>query len=94
MFRITEMFEDEETIKLKVDGKLVGTCISLLTEECVKYTKNEEKTVLLDVSGVSYIDTDGVKMLESIKDENLQIINCPMFIEALLKDLISINRGD
>lgn len=88
------MFEDEETIKLKVDGKLVGTCISLLKEECMKYTKNKQKTVLLDVSGVSYIDTNGVKMLESIKDENLQIINCPMFIEALLKDLISINRGD
>jgi anti-anti-sigma regulatory factor len=68
--------------------------VAFFKEECVRYTKNKEKTVLLDVSGVSYIDTNGVKMLESIKDENLQIINCPMFIEALLKDLISINRGD
>ena len=94
MFKITEMFEDEKTIILKVDGKLVGAGISLLKEECMKYKDNRQKTILLDLSGVSYTDTNGVKMLESIKDENLQIINCPMFIEALLKDLISINKGD
>ena len=94
MLRITEMFEDEKTIKLKVDGRLVGTCISLLKQECLKNAKNKQKTVLLDLSGVSYIDSNGVKMLESIKDDNLRIINCPMFIEALLKDLISINKGD
>ena len=94
MLRITEMFEDEKTIKLKVDGRLVGPCISLLKQECLKNEKNKQKTVLLDLSGVSYIDSNGVKMLESIKDKNLQIINCPMFIEALLKDLISINKGD
>jgi len=33
-------------------------------------------------------------MLESIKDEKLQIINCPLFIEALLQDLISEEKGD
>ena len=94
MLRITEMFEDEKTIKLKADGKLVGTSISLLKQECLKNEKNRQKTVLPDLSGVSYIDSNGVKMLESVKDENLRIINCPMFIEALLKDFISISKGN
>lgn len=88
------MFEDDKTIILKVDGRLVGTSISLLKEECLKNTKDKQKTVLLDLSDVSYIDTDGVGILESIKHESLQIINCPMFIEALLNDFISIDKGD
>ncbi len=94
MLRITEMFEDVKTITLKLDGKLVGTCISHLEEQCLNYKAKKNKTVLLDFSGVSYIETDGVRMLESIQDEKFQIVNCPLFIEALLQDLISEEKGD
>lgn len=88
------MIEDQNTIRFKLDGTLVGASISVLKEQCMKYKNNKRKTVLLDFSGISYLDANGVKMLESVKDENLQIINCPLFIEALLKDLVSTNKGD
>ena len=40
MLRITEMLEDVKTITLKLDGKLVGTCISHLEEQCLDFFRS------------------------------------------------------
>ena len=90
---MTEMFEDDKTIRLKLEGKLVGTCVSHLENQCLSHRVKSNTDVLLDFSGVSYIDAGGVKMLERIKDDNFHIVNCPLFIEALLQDLISTDKG-
>lgn len=88
MLRITLMSLSLESVILKLDGKLVGTCVSTLREECLSYKNKDNRTVILDFSGVSFIDPEGVKMLESIKDERLHFVNCPMFIKKLLEHLI------
>ncbi len=94
MLRITLTYLDLETTRLRLDGKLVGTCVSTLKDECLIHKDKKNKTVILDFAGVSYIDPNGVRMLESINDEKLRIVNCPMFIEKLLENLISVKKGD
>ncbi|MEQ9617698.1 MAG: STAS domain-containing protein [Deltaproteobacteria bacterium] len=94
MLRITLIFQDAEAVTLRLDGKLIGTCVSTLKKECLNYKDKKNKTVILDFSGLSFIDRDGVTMLESINDEKLQIVNCPIFIEKLLENLISVMKGD
>ena len=94
MLRITLIYQDEEAVTLRLDGKLVGTCVSTLKEECSTYKDKKNKTVILDFSGVSYIDPNGVRTLESINGEKLQIVNCPMFVEKLLENLISVKKGE
>ncbi len=88
MLRISLIYEDKEAVTLRLDGDLVGTCASTLKKEFLTHKDKENKTVILDFSGVSYIDDNGVRILESITDKKLQIVNCPMFIEMLLKNLI------
>lgn len=88
MLRITLTYQDKEAVTLRLDGKFVGACVSTLKKECLTYQDKKNKTVILDFSGVSYIDSNGVRILESINDEKLQIVNCPMFIEKLLENLI------
>jgi len=41
--------------------------------------------VLLDVSGVTFIDGRGVAMLKRMTSTKLQIINCAALLEDLLK---------
>lgn len=89
VLRVTLINQDDETVYLRLDGKLAGTCASTLEEQCSVYMENNYKTVLLDFTGVSYIDAEGVEMLERVKNERIQIVNCPLYIETLLGNLIS-----
>ncbi len=94
MLRITLIYQDNETVTLGLDGNLVGAFVSTLKNECLNYKDKKNMTVILDFSGVYYIDPNGVKILESINDEKLRIVNCPIFIEKLLENLTSIKKGD
>jgi anti-anti-sigma regulatory factor len=91
MFRTTEISEDERTVTLRLDGKLVHAWVSNLEMLCLHYKDEKNKTVVLDFSGVSFIDNDGVRMLENIKDEKIKIINCSLFIQTLLHKLVTNN---
>jgi len=57
--------------------------VRVLEEECTGRLK-DVKTVQLDFSGVTSISHAGVKMLNSMPAEQLQILNCPDFIQQLL----------
>ncbi len=93
MLRITEISKDEKAVNLRLDGKLVGTWVSDLERQCLYYRDEENKTVVIDFSGVTFIDNKSVRMLEKIKDERIKIVNCSLFIEALLRNLINSNKG-
>jgi len=43
---------------------------------------------VLDFRGITFIDKNGIAMLEEIKDERVQITNCSLFVKKLLEDLI------
>ena len=92
MLRITETSQDEKTITLRLDGKVVGTRVSELEKLCLHYRDEKNRAIILDFMGVSFIDNNGVEMLEKIKDERLQIINYSPFIRSLLHNLIISNK--
>lgn len=93
MLRITETSKDEKTVTLRLDGKVVDVWVSDLERQCLYHKDEKNKTVILDFSGVTFIDNEGVRMLEEIKDERIRIVNCSLFIEALLRNLINSNKG-
>lgn len=94
MLRITPAERDNSAVVLRLDGKVTGTCVAALEEQCMIYKNRDGMTVVLDFSGVSYIDAEGVRMLESINDDRLEIVNCPLFIETLLEKLINSKKGE
>ncbi len=93
MFKITVASEDEKTVTLKLDGGLTCEYLTDLKKLCLSYRDEKNKAVALDFSGVTFIDNQGVTMLENIKDEHLKITNCSLFIEALLNKLVSDNKN-
>jgi anti-anti-sigma factor len=84
MLRITETSKDENTVTLKLDGKMVGASVSDLEELCLHHRDEKGKTVVLDFSGVAFIDNYGLKVLKKIKDNRILIVNYSLFIETLL----------
>ena len=91
MFRITEIPKDEETVTLRLEGKVIDMWIPELKRICLYHRKEKNKRVVLDFSGVTFIDDNGVRMLESIQDGRIEIINCSLLIDSLLRNWI-INK--
>lgn len=70
---------------MKVEGKVVSDDVSVLERECLACLE-EKKGVLLDLSGVTYVDARGVTMLDRlVSEENVRVSKCSSFIEQLLK---------
>jgi hypothetical protein len=86
MLRITEV----STGRTEVSLRLEENWLDMDTGEriCLYHRDEKNKTVVLDFSGVTFIHKKGVRMLESIKHERVELINCSPFIESLLFDLI------
>lgn len=93
MLRITEIFEKENIVTLRLEGKVSGVWVSELEKIRLYYSHEENKAVILDFTGVTFIDNNGVRMLENIKDERVRIINCSPFIRLLICNLIISNRN-
>ena len=88
MFRITRIAEDETSVTLRIEGRLVGGWLDDLARECEPYRARRCR-VNLDLSGVSFADEQGVVALGSIgrgtvgKDV-VGLLNCSLFPAALL----------
>ena len=93
MLKITEISEDDKAVTLRLEGKLIGMWIPELERICLYHRDEKSKTVVLDFSGVTFIDKKGVKMLESIKDERIKIVNCPPLILSLLSEFITSDKN-
>ena len=84
MLRIDKVYENLLTVKLKLEGTLVGEWVSLLEEKILECLENNKK-VLLDFSELRFVDEHGMEMLRRLPPEKIAITNCPRFIEELLK---------
>ena len=93
MIRITEIYEDNKMVKLRIEGKIVGPCIWDLERLCCDYIYKKEKEVVLDLEGVTFIDNKGLHMLGGFKDNEIKLVNCSPFIRSLISSSISSNKS-
>ncbi len=81
---ITRMFENESCVTLGVEGQLVADWGSVLQGECQTLLHQEWK-VLLDFSGVTFIDSRGIEVLNGLRADGLKIVNIPPLIEDVIE---------
>lgn len=93
MLRITKVFDDGEEVVMKLEGKMIGVWVSELESICLFHRDELNKIVVLDFSGVTFIEEKGLRMLKDLKDERVKIVNCSPFIYSLLDKFISRDNG-
>jgi len=91
MLRITENTENVTTVRIRLDGTVTSASYSELGEVCLRHREPPEKTILVDMSGVMFMDNEVASKLDSLRSEQLIIINCSPFIETLLN---TVERSD
>jgi len=83
LLRITRVENGPTGLMLKVEGKIMSEWVRVLHDECQKGSARSTN-VVLDLSGVSYADREGVEMLRAVLGPHVRIAAAPLFLTALL----------
>lgn len=84
MLRITENFENGDTVRLRLDGTLSLATFDELAELCDRHQQRDRVTITIDMEGVNFMHHEAAGLLASMRGESLRIINCSPFIATLL----------
>ncbi len=84
MLRITKIEEQEMPVTLKLEGKVADQWASLLESEC-RMALQTTNRLHLDFAAVSYVDADGVAVVNGLPRQRVEMINVPAFVRALLQ---------
>ncbi len=84
MIRITTMADDGQNVRLKVEGRIVENWITEIKKVCTSLLA-QKKMIFLDFSHVSFIDRQGVKVLQRVLSDRVEIIGASRLVQALLE---------
>jgi len=84
MLRITTVEEVGQTIRLKVEGRVVGEWVPELDHACTVLLAQKKK-ILLDFSGVRFIDRRGSEVLKNMLGERVNMIGASLLVQRLLE---------
>jgi len=83
MLRIERLNEDNATVTLKLDGRIVGQWVAILKKECFQVLKRQ-KQLILDFADVTFIGREGVAILEKLRGQQVECTHCSPFVKGLL----------
>ena len=84
MLKITQVDRGEQTIVLHLEGRLVGPWIDEIQRECDGCLCSE-RLVVLELSGITYADPEGAKILRQLRDKGTRLQGASGFIQELLR---------
>jgi hypothetical protein len=84
VLRITTVAQSPAHVTLKLEGRMVADWVSLVERECLRWLQDNH-TVCLDVSAVTFIEARGVEMLKRRASAHLHLINASVLIQELLR---------
>lgn len=83
MLRITTTIEESSLTGFKLDGQIISDWVTVLEEECLKVLRKNGK-IVIDASGVIFIDCKGIELFKRLAGENFKVENCsPLILELL-----------
>ena len=85
MLRISTIQNDGSPTVLRLEGKLLEPWVSELHDACRK-TFEQKATAVLDLAGVTFVDTPGAIALRNLRRRGVKLTGCSPLVSELLKD--------
>jgi hypothetical protein len=90
MLRISKTATDgaREPVRLILDGQITGRWVAELRRVCLDILDDGSLDVIrleLDLTGVSFLDTDGLALFRDLAGRGVLFTNCSPFTSELLK---------
>lgn len=89
MLRITELIENGNVIKLRLDGTITSESFAEIDRTCARHRQESDRSVILDMAGVTFMQPEPAHKLARLQRDNLRIINCSPFIATLLETAVN-----
>jgi anti-anti-sigma regulatory factor len=80
MLKISQAGTPNHSVSLKLEGRVVGPWVEELRQTCEAFLA-DRRSLTLDLTGVSYADSEGAAMLNRFKSDGVELINCSPFLE-------------
>jgi len=74
-----------EVTTLKLEGQIRGEWVHELRRVCFEILLKPAGRLVLDLAGVSFIDTDGLELFRQLSTERVTLRNCSPFTVEQLK---------
>ena len=84
MLRISEAGTLNETVTLKLEGRLAGPWVEVLHQACAQFLGGR-RALRLDLADVSFADHDGTAEISVLKSRGVTLENCSPFVAEQLK---------
>jgi len=84
MLRIVEVDATNDSMRLRLDGRLVSQWVEVLRSSCQQAFLNHDR-LTLDLAGVSFADREGVQLLRQLEQLQVALINCSLFLREQMK---------
>lgn len=85
MLRISFVESSREASKLRLEGRVIGPWVDELSRLCATLL-NERTAVTLDLSGVSFVDGEGLALFRELLDRRVVLENCSPLVNEQLKE--------
>ena len=85
MLRISIIDESEGSVRLSLEGWLVGPWVDELRKQS-EQTLSERKTLTLDLAKVWFVDPRGTTLLRELATRQGEHVNCSAFLTQQLKE--------
>ena len=86
MLKITQIAEDNTSVTIKLEGRIVGQWVNELKKECRKYMRRRN-VLILDLSGATFADDRGIKMLSAMAGNQVRLTRCSLLLSGLLENV-------
>jgi len=85
MLGIREQIRQSNVVHLRLDGKLNGEWVQELADLCDQYDR-DGRVIVLDVSGVTFADSEGITLLQEFLKNGIEITNRSLFLDLLVRE--------
>ena len=92
MLRITENFENRQTIRLRLDGTISAEALMQINHAIAQNRDGCDCTVILDMGGVEYMNDHAARELVKLRNDQLRFVNCSPFIATLFEMITEAER--
>ena len=86
MLRISTVNDSEKSIRLTLEGWLVGPWVDELRTQSEQHLA-DSKALRLDLAKVLFVDPRGVALLRELADRRVEYVNCSHFLSQQLKEI-------
>jgi RNA polymerase sigma-70 factor (ECF subfamily) len=90
MIKITRVLEEGEAPALRVEGRITEQTMEELSDAC-EWVAGGEGRLVLDVSGVRFVDTAGARLLRDLEQRGASLTGRSPFLNQLLEQ---VGAGD